>query len=42
MKRKAGNIDLELLKQKKAAFLRATGEFQGYTIKCKGLSMDDM
>ena len=28
--------------QKAAAFLRATGEFKGYSISYKGLSMDDM
>lgn len=42
VKRKVGNIDLELLEQKAAAFLRATGVFKGYSISCKGLSMDDM
>lgn len=42
VKRKVGNIDLELLEQKAAVFLRATGVFKGYSISCKGLSMDDM
>lgn len=28
--------------RKAAAFLRATGEFKGYRISYKGLSMDDM
>ena len=42
VKRKPGNIDLGLLRGKAEAFLRATGEFQGYDISCKGLSMDDM
>lgn len=42
VKRKVGNIDLELLEQKAADFLRATGVFKGYSISCKGLSMDDM
>ena len=42
VKRKAANIDIEVLKQKAAAFLRATGEFKGYDISCKALSMDDM
>ena len=42
VKRKAGNIDMEVLKNKAAAFLRATGEFKGYKISYKGLSMDDM
>ena len=42
VKRKAENIDIEVLKHKAAAFLRATGEFKGYKISYKGLSMDDM
>lgn len=42
VKRKAANIDIEVLKQKTAAFLRATGEFKGYDISYKALSMDDM
>ena len=42
VKRKAGNIDMEALEHKAAAFLRATGEFKGYKISCKGLSLDDM
>lgn len=42
VKRKAGNIDLEVLEQKAATFLRATGEFRGYDISYKGLSLDDM
>ena len=42
VKRKAGNIDMEVLEHKAAAFLRATGEFKGYKIFYKGLSMDDM
>ena len=42
VKRKAENIDMEILKKKAAAFLRATGEFKGYAISYKGLSMDDM
>ena len=42
VKRKAGNIDIEVLKQKASAFLRATGELKGYDISYKGLSMDDM
>lgn len=41
VKRKAANIDLEVLKQKAAVFLRATGEFKGYDVSYKGLSMDD-
>ena len=42
VKRKAANIDIEVLKPKAAAFLRATGEFKGYDISYKALSMDDM
>lgn len=42
VKRKAANIDIEVLKQKVAAFLRATGEFKGYNISYKALSMEDM
>lgn len=42
VKRKAENIDLKTLEAKASAFLRATGEFKGYTISCKGLSMGDM
>lgn len=42
VKRKASNIDMNLLEQKAAAFMRATGEFKGYDISYKGLSMDDM
>lgn len=42
VKRKASNIDMILLEQKAAAFMRATGEFKGYDISYKGLSMDDM
>lgn len=42
VKRKAENIDLGVLETKAAAFLRATGEFKGYRIGYKGLSMADM
>lgn len=42
VKRKAANIDIEVLKQRAAAFLRATGEFKGYNISYKALSMEDM
>lgn len=42
VKRKAANIDIEVLKQKAAAFLRATSEFKGYDISYKALSMEDM
>ena len=41
-KRKSGNIDMEVQEHKAAAFLRATGQFKGYKISYKGLSMDDM
>ena len=42
VKHKADNIDMKVLENKAAAFLRATGEFKGYKISYKGLSMDDM
>ncbi len=42
VKRKAENINLETLKSKATVFLRATGEFKGYEVCYKGLSMDDM
>lgn len=42
VKRKAANIDIEGLKQKAASFLRATGEFKGYDIFYKALSIDNM
>ncbi len=42
VKRKAGNIDMEMLEHKSEVFLRATGEFKGYKISYKGLSMDDI
>ena len=42
VKRKAENIDLDRLKEKAEVFLRATGEFKGYSIAYKGLSMKDM
>ena len=42
VKRKAENIDIDVLEKKAAAFLRATGEFKGYAISYKGLSMNDM
>lgn len=40
VKRKAANIDIKLLRQKAAAFMRATGVFKGYDISYKGLSME--
>ena len=42
VKRKAENIDMATLEAKAAAFLRATGEFKGYALSYKGLSMGDM
>ena len=42
VKRKATNIDLDVLKTKATTFMRATGRFNGYTVSYKGLSMDDM
>ena len=42
VKRKAENIDMEKLEAKAAAFMRATGEFKGYFLSYKGLSMTDM
>ena len=36
------DFDRKVLEQKAAVFQRATGEFKGYRISCKGLSMDDM
>ena len=39
VKRKAENIDMEKLEAKAAAFMRATGEFKGYSLSYKGLSM---
>lgn len=42
VKRKSANIDLAILKEKASALLRITGEFKGYVLSYKGLSMDDM
>ena len=42
IKRKDVNIDMEVLKQKAAIFLRATGKFKGYELSYKGLSMNNM
>lgn len=42
VKRKADNIDLEVLQSKATAFLQATGEFRKHAIAYQGLSMDDM
>ena len=42
VKRKAENVSMEILEAKAAVFLRATGEFKGYSLSYKGLSMADM
>ncbi|MDO4937144.1 MAG: DUF234 domain-containing protein, partial [Sutterellaceae bacterium] len=42
VKRKAENIDMAKLQAKTVSFLRATGEFKGYRLSYKGLSMTDM
>ena len=42
IKRKAENVSMEILEAKAAVFLRATGEFKGYSLSYKGLSMADM
>jgi hypothetical protein len=42
VKRKAENINMGILEAKAAAFMRATGEFKGYSLSYKGLSMADM
>lgn len=42
VKRKSENIDRSALEEKAAVFRRATGEFKGYAVSCRGLSMDDM
>jgi hypothetical protein len=42
VKRKAENINTGILEAKAAAFMRATGEFKGYSLSYKGLSMTDM
>jgi len=42
VKRKAGNIDLEKLKEKGYHFKRATGQLKDYQITFRGLSMSDM
>jgi hypothetical protein len=42
VKRKAENIDMGILEAKAAAFMRATGEFKGYSLSYKGVSMADM
>lgn len=42
VKRKEENFDAEVLRGKVEAFTRATGEFRGYAVSQKGLSMADM
>ncbi|MCD8296537.1 MAG: ATP-binding protein [Prevotella sp.] len=42
VKRNAENINIRKLEAKSAVFLCATGEFKGYVISYKGLSMADM
>lgn len=42
VKRKAENIDLDILRNKGVQFLCATGELKDYKIIYSGLSMDDM
>ena len=42
IKRQMDDISLGGLKQKAEVFLQATGQFKGYKISYKGLSMEDM
>lgn len=42
VKRQQRRIELDVLEEKKIKFLAATKQFKGYSISCKGLSMDDM
>ena len=42
VKRKAENFDAGVLSDKVAVFTRSTGEFKGYSVAMKGLSMEDM
>ena len=42
IKRQNDDISLGVLKQKAEVFLQATGQFKGYKISYKGLSMEDM
>ena len=42
IKRQKEDISLGVLKQKAEVFLQATGQFKGYRISYKGLSMQDM
>lgn len=42
VKRNAGNFSRNRLEEKAGVFMRATGRFNGYSIDCRGLSMEDM
>lgn len=42
IKRQKDDVSLGVLKQKVEVFLQATGQFKGYKISYKGLSMEDM
>ena len=42
IKRQMDDISLGVLKQKTEVFLQATGQFKGYKISYKGLSMEEM
>ena len=42
IKRQKDDVNLRALKQKAEVFLQATGQFKGYKISYKGLSMEDM
>ena len=42
IKRQMDDISLGVLKQKAEVFLQATGQFKGYKISYKGLSIEDM
>ena len=42
IKRQMDDISLGVLKQKAEVFLQATGQFKGYKISYKGLSMEEM
>ena len=42
VKRKKKELDLEVLKEKVACFLQATGKYAKYEVSYRGLCMDDM
>ena len=42
IKRQKDDVSLGAVKQKAEVFLQATGQFKGYKISYKGLSMEDM